>query len=1216
MFWRFGGYANISTLDSILDKPDVTLEDLLEESDLIQEVKSNNAKLIEFLRDETRLKKLLDHVIAPKLPEPERSKSPPAAEEKKSVGFFGSRTRSRAQSRDDTESDYEKQDKKRLQYAYYACEILSAEVQSIYDALFERPDYLVEFWEYLKRDVPLEPQQAGYFTKVNEALLDKKTKETIELIKTIDGVVADIMRHVDCPVIMDLLLKLISLEKEQDGQGIVDWLQTQGLIPLLLGCITADHPASTQTSAGDFLKAIITISANATGQDGQVIGPNELTRQLVSESCISGLINQMLKGGNPLTVGVGIIIEVIRKNNSDYDTDAQIAPEPKSSDPIYLGTLLRIFARHINDFMELILSSKTTIMTDTGSSVIERKDLKVAWGDKIEPLGFDRFKTCELMAELLHCSNMGLLNERGSDAAVKARDAERDRLKDEGKLSSLPIPQQQPPQADFGGSLDSSGFQHADAYTPLGESPEDVKKLEVQNNGDDEDFENVAMSEAQPEESQQEAEVSAWNPNSGLASTNLDEDAKVKPSSDDDAIAKDLAALDISKDTKDIPAADLPADSDQMPAPLFSKRQNQQPAPNAQEERSTEDHPQADHPQTDTQSTTTASEQPNDPSQQSTHVIETEEDGAPVVGDFLKINFVENRVVPTILDFFFRFPWNNFLHNVVYDIIQQVFNGSMTRGYNRSLAISLFSPPAPPNRPNSTSTAAPSTTSTPTTPITSAIIAGSARSLASQTSRHPMRLGYMGHLTLIAEEVVKFTERQLPEYLGPTVVESVTDPAWISFVENELTETRERDNAILGGVRPDLSGGRLGSLGVGAGLQSPGVAGSSALADAGLTNNTVVSPGLDSLDLGVASGQMYPAPGGMAGSNLLSGFGSSDEEDDEELEDVELAEGDRPARSSLTAIHRRMSEEGLRASADERSSTDDAQPASEDRDQEVNEEDDRDRANADDEVGELRFDDLELSYQRAAAGRTSTTTTTTTPPTSSTATSTATPAPLTIPPSRARRQLAARLAEKQRLASDPTPSSASISDSAEQGGVVRGLAAVNATAAAVGSPSPGSKRGEGGSKEGTGGGDGDGLDGEGEGNGGGRLDVSSSDDGDDGDDDGDEDQDEDQDEPDASSSSKHKPRPSATHDTSHPAQSSQDDDDADTDDDDDEDEDEEHQQHHRNDSGTESPSLRVRSHAERRPLDSDSDSSSSDDDGDGAGGGGRGDGDGSRDKRE
>lgn len=141
----------------------------------------------------------------------------------------------------------------------------------------------------------------------------------------------------------------------------------------------------------------------------------------------------MLKGGNPLTVGVGIIIEVIRKNNSDYDPEIGSGVEsiPSSRDPIYLGTLLRLFASHVPDFMKLILSQGAPVTGPDGKIREYRRELKVAFGGIVEPLGFDRFKTCELMAELLHCSNMGLLNEKGGERYVKDRDSERERLKAE-----------------------------------------------------------------------------------------------------------------------------------------------------------------------------------------------------------------------------------------------------------------------------------------------------------------------------------------------------------------------------------------------------------------------------------------------------------------------------------------------------------------------------------------------------------------------------------------------------------------------------------------------------------------------------------------------------------------------------------------------------------------------------------------------------------------
>jgi SIT4-associating protein SAP185/190 len=225
MFWRFGGYANISTIDSILDKPDVTVEELLEESDLIQELKQQNSKLIEFLRDDNVLERLLQYVVASKGSELEPS---PDGDEKDAgggggaLGWLGSKRRPRSKSVGKDEDEESKEEKQRMKYAYVACEILSSDVWSLAEALLENQDNLRRFWGYLKQEEPLDGVQAGYFTKVNESLLDKKVEEMLDFFKTVDDVIPDMLRHVDCPCVMDLLLKIISLERQEGGQGIVD----------------------------------------------------------------------------------------------------------------------------------------------------------------------------------------------------------------------------------------------------------------------------------------------------------------------------------------------------------------------------------------------------------------------------------------------------------------------------------------------------------------------------------------------------------------------------------------------------------------------------------------------------------------------------------------------------------------------------------------------------------------------------------------------------------------------------------------------------------------------------------------------------------------------------------------------------------------------------------------------------------------------------------
>ena len=685
MFWRFGGYANISTLDTVLDKPDVTVEDLLDESDLIQELKQQNGKLIEFLRDEPVLKKLLNYVITDEPPETDEKPESPKPEEKderpSGISFFGKgkgRSRSKSLPKGEGETEQERKEAQRKKYAYVSCEVLSSEVWSITEAVLDQREALREFWQYLHRPAPLDPLQAGYFTKVNEALLDKKTEEMLGFFKSLDGIVPAMLQHVDCPMVMDLLLKIISLEKLEGGAGIVDWLQAQDLIPLLLGFLSPEHNSATQTSAGDFLKAIITISANATTQDQSVIGPNELTRQLVSERCIQTLIDEMLRGGNPLTVGVGIIIEVIRKNNSDYDLDTQEGPRPKTSDPIYLGTLLRKFATHVPDFMNLVRSPSA-----------KKPELKAAFGGKIEPLGFDRFKTCELMAELLHCSNMGLLNERGAEADILKRDAERERLKAEGKLSTPKAPtspSQENSHEEFGSSVDSHGFHHAkrpsDDDMDDDEKPEEIRKLEIQNASDEDGFEkvnapstedfpdevnfdvddeNTALSK--PQEATKKDPTSPKSPSMPKALSPLKPSLYFDPpptraadSPTTAGVTDKIDRLDVDEDTVMTEFGEEPVDSDDdgpselekelakahpedKPAPLFARKEP--PAPLKFE--------QTEEPKDIDASVTTIQGEESVMSNGERAPYETEADGNPVVGDLLKIQFVEHQVVPTIL---------------------------------------------------------------------------------------------------------------------------------------------------------------------------------------------------------------------------------------------------------------------------------------------------------------------------------------------------------------------------------------------------------------------------------------------------------------------------------------------------------------------------------------------------------------------------------------
>jgi SIT4-associating protein SAP185/190 len=183
----------------------------------------------------------------------------------------------------------------------------------------------------------------------------------------------------------------------------------------------------------------------------------------------------------------------------------------------------------------------------------------------------------------------------------------------------------------------------------------------------------------------------------------------------------------------------------------------------------------------------------------------------------------------------------------------------MERGFNRNLAIDLFE----------------------TGNITEQIVDGQKRSDEAQQQKN-MRLGYMGHLTLVAEEVVKFSERHPAELLSQTVMEKVLDRQWIDYVEQTLSQTRERDNAVLGGIRPDIGIGPRQAV-LNAVNASQGFGNSAALANAGLNGG---QQPLDTIDLS-NNGSASSATFSQGVSSSFSGFGSSSDDEDEDMDEPE-----------------------------------------------------------------------------------------------------------------------------------------------------------------------------------------------------------------------------------------------------------------------------------------------------------------------------------------
>ncbi|KAJ3059862.1 hypothetical protein HK102_009788, partial [Quaeritorhiza haematococci] len=360
MFWRFG-FHTASPIDGLLEKEGVTLEELFEEEELLQECKSHNAKLVDFFCKPDVLTQLVGYITANDLPE-----------------------------------------SKRFKYPYLACEVFSCEIYAICEAVVSNTPLLKSFWAFLDQPAPLNPLQASYFSKTNSVFLDKKTADMITFIRDQPNVVQQMLTHIGTSAIADLMLKLVSEEENPEGVGIVEWLSQQKLIPSLVERLDPSLDTEIHNTAAQTLLDIIAVSYQNLGPPEQIlpagiaamndqmmnaaaneIGGNILVDELKSEAMMNKLVGYMLDKGAPnatstLTNGINIIIELIRRYCSEIEQaeyqqhqyQLQIQQQrtgalvmPPSSDKLRalatdLNDLLHVLGMRLFDFAELLVNPR------------------------------------------------------------------------------------------------------------------------------------------------------------------------------------------------------------------------------------------------------------------------------------------------------------------------------------------------------------------------------------------------------------------------------------------------------------------------------------------------------------------------------------------------------------------------------------------------------------------------------------------------------------------------------------------------------------------------------------------------------------------------------------------------------------------------------------------------------------------------------------------
>lgn len=351
-FWKTFGFHTVSAVDTILDSGDFTLEQLLDEEEILQETKSQNKKLIDFLIKPSTLRQLLLYVVME--PEPKD---------------------------DDAEES-----KRRFKYPFLACEILASEVWSIIDAFFAQKDLLEDLYAFFDKDPPLNSLLASYTSRVASVFLQKKVSETISFLKERKNTISNFLKHLGNASVMDLLLKIIACEDTTDGAGILQWLCTTELISSLISKFDPNQPVDVHENAAQALADIITVSMNSTS--------SPLIAQLESEEIVKTLFGYILSNGlsSSLLQGLSVLIELLRRHIKDQHDDST-----KLED---LPPLLRIITENLDKFHGFLKSKEG----EQGKVLLQPIG-------PIQPLGFHKLKIIEFITALTRTNTSSIDTE-------------------------------------------------------------------------------------------------------------------------------------------------------------------------------------------------------------------------------------------------------------------------------------------------------------------------------------------------------------------------------------------------------------------------------------------------------------------------------------------------------------------------------------------------------------------------------------------------------------------------------------------------------------------------------------------------------------------------------------------------------------------------------------------------------------------------------------
>ncbi|XP_045197932.1 serine/threonine-protein phosphatase 6 regulatory subunit 3-like isoform X2 [Mercenaria mercenaria] len=358
MFWKFN-LLTTSHIDTLLDKEDVTLHELMDEDDILQECKAQNRKLINFLVLPENMEELVRLIT------------------------------------EEPAEDVE--EKIRYKYPNTACELLTSDVSQINDALAGSDELVKKLYAFLDTDKTLNPLLASFFSKVMGLLITRKSEMILEFLQTREDFVGTLLKHIGTSAIMDLLLRLLTcIESPEIRRAMIEWLNEQQIVQKLVNCIHKDYDEDIHCNAAQSLCDIIRLGREQVIQLQDRADPDPLLTTVEMEDNVSKMLGNMLndeeKNESVIVNGLSVIQTLLEfKKQGPEDSVEQMTTVDAEQMFLGVNNVLTAICPRLKDFHTILVEppkQRFSVMPSTA-------------GPLAPPLGNTRLQTGRLVASLL-----------------------------------------------------------------------------------------------------------------------------------------------------------------------------------------------------------------------------------------------------------------------------------------------------------------------------------------------------------------------------------------------------------------------------------------------------------------------------------------------------------------------------------------------------------------------------------------------------------------------------------------------------------------------------------------------------------------------------------------------------------------------------------------------------------------------------------------------